>query len=1107
MGLNIDTQNNLLIRDGLTIPLKFKRPIELKVEPNIETIKVVEVNHANGDIYLPEIRINKNVMIKEGIYTAKNHKTHVMVRNDGDSAEVKVPIIQAQPIKKNEVFNINFDENREHLTKLNNLIRTEHMNKEEKLAIINLCKEYKIVFEKPNFYEQTKVQHEIITKDENPIFLRNRRTPYKHKEDVKNHVNELLEKGIIQPSNSPYGFPVHIVDKKMDASNKRKTRMVIDYRALNEKTVDDKFPLPIVEDILDRLGKCQYFSTLDLASGYHQINMHPNSIQKTAFNTEEGHFEFLKMPFGLKNAPATFQRLMNETLRGLVNKICMVYLDDIIIFSPNLIEHIKHLKLVFERLRQYNLKLQLDKCEFLRTETEFLGHIITPDGIKPNTKKIKAIQDFPIPNTQKELRGFLGLLGYYRKFIEQFAKITKPLTKCLKKNTKITHDKEFVETFNKCKTLLCNNPILAYPDFDQPFELTTDASNFALGAVLQQNDKSIAYASRTLNEAEEKYSTIEKELLAIVWATKHFRPYLFDNKFTLYTDHKPLEWLFTLKDPNAKLNRWKLKLGEYDFKVKYKKGKENVIADALSRIRLENYFSEIEIETLLAENENPNDIEDFEEYEDIINNLENDNATVHTSQGDVEIEIKYTDHPLNISKRQIIMDSSKNITRLVIRHHKLHENTKNRYYINIPENMEPESLVKTIKEYVIPNNKNTIYFKSTSLEKPILLILQREFNNSMKVEISRTFLEDIESKSEQDELIKYYHVGKTIHRGIGEMTRSLKKLYYWPNLDRQVQEFVNNCEICNRSKIDRHPQKEPIALTPTPNKPFELLHLDLFSVEKQLVLTIVDSFSKYGQAYPITDKNYQTICNAFTKYITHHGIPRRIITDNGLEFTNKIFKEFLKLHGIKHHETSVENSKSNGIVERFHSTLIESLRALKLEQPKQTLETNLYLSIMGYNNSLHTTTKFTPFEITQGTVTHGLPKDYLENKLVENFIKERNDQLKIINEQVKRNIENAKRKVQERQIELPKIDELTEGDVVFLKRNNQRQKLKPVTDKVRIEKINDRTIEIKNKKGKISKFKKSKVNKKKKLTKLLLQDVDQNNPGPSTSNTGPGRTD
>lgn len=309
--------------------------------------------------------------------------------------------------------------------------------------------------------------------------------------------------------------------KKKDASGQQKWRLVIDNRKLNEKSIGDKYPIPNITDLFDKLGRCQYFTTLDLASGFHQIEVSEDSIEKTAFSTDGGHYEFLRMSFGLKNSPATFQRVMDHELRGLKNNICLVYLDDVIISSVSLEDHMKNLKSVFDRIPEANFKIQLDKSAFLKKEVSYFGHVVTTEGVKPNPDKLKAVRSYPIPKTPKEVKVFLGMLGYYREFIKDFAKITKPLTKSLKKNNKIDiNNPVYRESFELCKNLLTNEPLLQYPDFEKPFNLTTDASNFAIGSILSYGpigkDLPIAYASRTLNDHELNYSTIEKELLTII---------------------------------------------------------------------------------------------------------------------------------------------------------------------------------------------------------------------------------------------------------------------------------------------------------------------------------------------------------------------------------------------------------------------------------------------------------------------------------------------------------------------------------------------------------------------------------------------------------------
>ena len=363
--------------------------------------------------------------------------------------------------------------------------------------------------------------------------------------------------------------------------------MVLDFRKLNEKTFGDSYPLPNINDKLDSLGSAKYFSVFDLATGFHHIKMDPKDSHKTEFSTPHGHYEFNRMPFGLKTAPATFQRLMDLTLTGLVGTELFVYLDDIVIYANTLEENEIKFNNLAERLRKANLHLQPDKCEFLRPEVGYLCHIIVTNGVRPDPKMIIAVKNFPVPKTQKNVKQFLGLAGYYRWFIDGFSKIASPFNQLLQKDIPFNWTEKQQAAFDILKAKLCEEPLLQRPDFFQPFILTTDASGFAIGGILSQGkigkDKQIAYASRSLSETEKKYDTYEKEALAIIFCVTHFRPYLYGRKFTLATDHKPLVWFQNSKDPCSRVSRWRLKLAEYDIDVIYKAGKMNVNADALSR--------------------------------------------------------------------------------------------------------------------------------------------------------------------------------------------------------------------------------------------------------------------------------------------------------------------------------------------------------------------------------------------------------------------------------------------------------------------------------------------------------------------------------------------
>jgi hypothetical protein len=470
-------------------------------------------------------------------------------------------------------------------------LRLSHIN-EGADEIRSICEEYIDVFKLPwdSLTATSAAEHTIpipTIPKRRAITLKNYGLPEAQQQEIQRQVTQMLEEDAITLSKSGWNCPLIVAPKKLDASGKRKWRICVDFKKLNEIIIGDSYPLPNIQDMLDKHGRARYFTTLDCASGYLQVPIAKEDRHKTAFSTANGHFEFKRMPFGLKSAPSTFQRMMNSILSEIIGDRCLVYMDDILIIGETLNEHNSKLSAVFQKLREYNLKIEPDKCEFLKEELNYLGHIVTSEGVKPDDQKIKAVVEFPTPQTQKDIKSFLGLAGYYRKFIADFSAIARPLTQLLKKENNWIWTEKEQTSFDLLKLKLTNTPLLQYPDFSKQFILTTDASSYALGAILSQgklgHDKPIAYASRTLNQAEQNYATVEKELLAIIWACKHFRPYLIGRKFQIVTDHKGLTWIFNVKDPSSRLMRWKLLLEEYDYEIQYRAGKRNCNADSLSR--------------------------------------------------------------------------------------------------------------------------------------------------------------------------------------------------------------------------------------------------------------------------------------------------------------------------------------------------------------------------------------------------------------------------------------------------------------------------------------------------------------------------------------------
>ena len=408
------------------------------------------------------------------------------------------------------------------------------------------------------------------------------RAPYRlapsEMQELSSQLQELSDKGFIRPSSSPWGAPVLFVKKKDGTF-----RMCIDYRELNKLTIKNRYPLPRIDDLFDQLQGAACFSKIDLRSGYHQLRVHDDDIPKTAFRTRYGHYEFTVMPFGLTNAPAVFMDLMNRVCKPYLDKFVIVFIDDILIYSKTETEHKNHLRAILDLLRQEQLYAKFSKCEFWLKEVQFLGHIVNNQGIHVDPAKIEAIKNWKAPTTPTEVRSFLGLAGYYRRFIRNFSKLATPLTALTHKGKIYEWGSKQEEAFQTLKEMLCNAPILALPEGNEDFVVFCDASNQGLGCVLMQRGKVIAYASRQLKTNERNYTTHDLELGAVVFALKTWRHYLYGTKCVVFTDHKSLQHIFDQKELNMRQRRWAELLSDYDCEIRYHPGKANVVADALSR--------------------------------------------------------------------------------------------------------------------------------------------------------------------------------------------------------------------------------------------------------------------------------------------------------------------------------------------------------------------------------------------------------------------------------------------------------------------------------------------------------------------------------------------
>ena len=426
------------------------------------------------------------------------------------------------------------------------------------------------------------VEHIIETGSARPIHQGLRPSSPSERAVVRGEVRKMLESGAIRPSTSPWASPTVMVTKK-DGS----VRFCVDFKKLNDVTKKDVFPLPRISDLLESLASARYFTLLDAASGYWQIPVAAEDIEKTAFITADGLFEFVVMPFGLCNAPATYQRLMNQLLGGLTWKSCHVYIDDILVFSPTFESHLQHVRDVFDRMRTARMLLKRKKCSFAQVETHYLGNVVSAQGVAPDPAKVEKLRSFPAPRDKKEVRSFLGLAGYYRRFVKHYAARAGPLFDLLKDDTPFVWGEEQKKCFDEVIGSIASDALLPHPRFDLPFILDTDASDTGLGAVLSQvvdgRERPLAFASRRLQPAERKWAIREKEALGIIWGLETYRHFLLGSKFQVRTDHSSLTVIKSAK--TGRLARWGLRLAEFgEFEIAHRAGLKHSNVDAFTRL-------------------------------------------------------------------------------------------------------------------------------------------------------------------------------------------------------------------------------------------------------------------------------------------------------------------------------------------------------------------------------------------------------------------------------------------------------------------------------------------------------------------------------------------
>ena len=784
------------------------------------------------------------------------------------------------------------------------------------------------------------IQFKINTGDHPPIKQNPYKIPYAQRAVVEKHVRDMMDEGIITPSISPWSSPVVLVEKPHEPGA---FRFCVDYRKINAVTVTDAQPLPRINEALLLFKEARHFSSLDLISGFHQVPMHPDDAQKTAFTTHMGLFEYKVMPFGVKNGPATFQRLMEITLGAKRWHTCIVYLDDIIIFTTTFEEHMKELEEIFELLEKAGLKLHPLKCRLFLDRLVYLGYEISPEGIRPDPEKVSAIASKGIPTTITELRTLIGGFSWLRPSIEGFATIAWPLTKLLKhpegephkKKDPIPWDESCQFALEHLTYLVTHAPILAHPDFSKPFIIYTDASAVGLGAVLSQEfDKvlrPIRYASRTLKGAETRYPAVQQEALAVHWAIDvEFKDYIWYLPFVIRSDHKPLRWLLTTNLENSRLAQWAIRLQHQNFTIEHVSGKGNGLADCLSRLTVAEFK---------------------EKYKDmpVIGSI-----TVGMEPGPLsELIQRQRDDPFLKPLRSYLEEGK--------------IDTVDPHVKTWLCKLGPECFIEDGVIFRRPNSVNSYRYIENQIMVP----------DVMKQEV----LDNCHSSVPSGHFGQNRTFDKVIQR------------FYWIHMRHDIANYIKACISCQLRKNPDKYNKIPLKPLAYPvGTPFSRISMDLMTNfpkterENTHILVICDFTTRFPEAFPLKSKKPQEIADLIiAEIICRYGAISTILSDLGGEFCNKVIDRICEVFGTMQITTSGYHPETNGLCERFNQTLAKTLSHL-VNVDHRDWDIKLPFSLMAYRSSVHCKIHETPFYLLHGSdmnlpynIGLGLPeKRYLD---------------------------------------------------------------------------------------------------------------------------------
>ena len=855
----------------------------------------------------------------------------------------------------------------------------DHLTEEQRRLLFKLLLRFRYMFRKTPGRTDV-VKHVINTGNHLPIRGARYRQSETEREVIREHVKEMVDMGVVRPSRSPWGASVVLAPKKDG-----KLRFCVDYRKLNEITVKDVYPLPRIDATLDQLGGCCYFTALDLTSGFWQVDLDDVDAAKTAFLTPDGLYEFTAMPFGLSNAPATFQRLMDQVLGNRRFEYALVYLDDVMIHSKTFEEHLVHLESVLSCLQEASLACKLKKCSIAQNSTVYLGHVVSGRGIEPEPAKLQAVKELVPPRDVKEIRMFLGFVGYYRKFIQNFSAVAKPLNELLRKNVEWKWTAEQQDSWEALRTALVEAPILQMPDYSKRFTIRTDASYRGLGACLLQgegeNRHPIAYASRSLKPAETRYTATEIECLGMKWAVGVFRPYIHGRRFTLETDHIALKWLKTVQHTNGRLIRTALELQQYEMDIIHRPGVQMYDADALSRLRRDR--------TEATEAENQALVASAFEYTEYYGAGSNDELQKGHDEPDGPCHD--TLELLSLEKRLAQRHGDRCIDEttptpcigsILGQDDSVDNGAENSELLSrIAEERDKDSHYSTLFQYLskaTPEETQMTARIRNDLSKFVvrnghLYRVEQLYRGGRAQAGQVRYLLWIPQSLRAEVLFACHdHLLSGGHLGVNKTFARLRERYYWTGMFRSVEAWCKSCAAC-ASRKDPTNIRAPVHPLPVPTEPFEMVSVDVCGpfreahhTKNRYVIVYCDHLTRWVETVPVRRNDSLVVARVLVERIMcRHGAPRVLLSDRGHPFLSAVAREVYRLLRVKKVSTAAYRPQTNGLVERFNRTLAHML-SMYVNSKHEDWDRYLPYVTFAYNTTPHQGTKESPFFLLYG---------------------------------------------------------------------------------------------------------------------------------------------